>query len=732
MEDSDLVDLSYFDDINYKENGNFSKNLISSQHEDNVILTDQPFVLPKGVATSISKLSAISQKTFRTMHWFSDKFFKTLQFTTSLCIETSKSFLVGSLESMPIGSGDGVWGDYRRRSIATIESGFEFMHWTSYCWLYFSSQITSGTFQAGEESLKFIDSLFGSTESSAIFASFLRLIKNELKPDDNLTPMMIPSIARRIMKLSYLQNAVREHMIESSKPTTLFEICLDPKSNYVEWINAPLSAHSMQALLQSCISQTSTAGVSSISKEDVSSGDEFAEESDSETPLRLHWDVPPSSNYHINHQHLLHNISKYCSFATAAYGRYFMRLLGIANYPAPPETPIDSMGKVHDPSHVIFSAHTGISLENIMQSSFNVTERHKKSTAPFEQDDHSFSHLPEYFISVDHEDKQIVITFRGTFAMVDVLTNLQCHSRPVEIDGVNIGDVHNGMWEQAQAYAKPKNTLHKTTANLLKYHAGYGLVLTGHSLGGGIACLLAFRWANLTDGSKGMFLTSENSGLPANRPIHAYVFGPPCTMSLQLSRAVRGLITTVVHGDDFACGLSLGSFGDLRDIIGKLEDYEKHQSLTGIESNGSDIPAADVITMNSRKRSLEAFDSVVAVNHETISNNAYDFDHRTPDSEEKWKFYQKLSECADNVKLFIPGDVYWVHSENVDLPAGEGSESLDSVEVEWTESRRIKMQYIDDIEYLFGRLRLSTNMFMDHSPGRYEYCLKSLNQGLKS
>ncbi|KAK3261240.1 hypothetical protein CYMTET_26387 [Cymbomonas tetramitiformis] len=61
------------------------------------------------------------------------------------------------------------------------------------------------------------------------------------------------------------------------------------------------------------------------------------------------------------------------------------------------------------------------------------------------------------------------------------------------------------------------------------------VVITGHSLGAGVAALLALQW---------------RSEMPA---VQCYAFAPPCTMSIELARATASFITSVILKDDFVC-----------------------------------------------------------------------------------------------------------------------------------------------------------------------------------
>lgn len=111
-----------------------------------------------------------------------------------------------------------------------------------------------------------------------------------------------------------------------------------------------------------------------------------------------------------------------------------------------------------------------------------------------------------------------------------------------------------------------------------------GIVLCGHSLGGGVAALLAILWscpvasferhaAQYTASSGNTlvhpplathFVTSFASGLPPGRPITCYTFGVPCVASPDLARYCEGLVISTVHNYDIVPTLSLGVLRDLK------------------------------------------------------------------------------------------------------------------------------------------------------------------------
>ncbi|BBN09278.1 sn1-specific diacylglycerol lipase [Marchantia polymorpha subsp. ruderalis] len=161
---------------------------------------------------------------------------------------------------------------------------------------------------------------------------------------------------------------------------------------------------------------------------------------------------------------------------------------------------------------------------------------------------------PAYFVALNHAKKAVVLSIRGTFSAIDVLTDLKPHSE-------NFGDgyAHSGMLHSAQ-------WLKENTLEMLQEHMkekGYRLVVTGHSLGAGAASLLAM-----------LLRKTDEKGLTALgiRPelITCWGFGcPPCVD--QTTAQQTKYIKNIVHQDDIVARISPAGLEDLRSEILETE-----------------------------------------------------------------------------------------------------------------------------------------------------------------
>jgi hypothetical protein len=168
---------------------------------------------------------------------------------------------------------------------------------------------------------------------------------------------------------------------------------------------------------------------------------------------------------------------------------------------------------------------------------------------------------PGYFVCIDHLTESILLIFRGTKSLADVITDLHASSVPFRN-----GFVHKGIYESAQWFQNNKILKDLVKKMLLEYPK-FKLRLLGHSLGAGTASLLAILW---------------KQDFPE---LECIAFASPPVLSHQLSKECSSYVTTFVNGDDFVPRLSTRSIEDLRQEIQKYnwkEEVKKELSNTAI------------------------------------------------------------------------------------------------------------------------------------------------------
>ena len=189
---------------------------------------------------------------------------------------------------------------------------------------------------------------------------------------------------------------------------------------------------------------------------------------------------------------------------------------------------------------------------------------------------------PAFFVVVDRSSRLIVIGLRGTFNVLDSLTNLTCRTSAAPGGGL----AHEGMLAAANELIS--GDLGVAVLQLLEQNAGYGLRITGHSQGAGVAALLTahFRRAGVTD-------------------VRGYAFAPPCVLSLHAAKEMQDCLVSVVFGDDIICRLSLGHLEDLRNAMAALA-AEPQLCTRAITAVGPGDPTDDDLPDSPSPRQLSA------------------------------------------------------------------------------------------------------------------------------
>ncbi|KAI9063504.1 alpha/beta-hydrolase [Trametes sanguinea] len=260
---------------------------------------------------------------------------------------------------------------------------------------------------------------------------------------------------------------------------------------------------------------------------------------------------------------------------------------------------------------------------------------------------------------------------------------------PSETDDAHI--VHGGMLKMARAMGAPGNPVHVAVRNALRRNKGYSLVMSGHSLGAGVAALLALMWA--TPETR---LTHRTSGLPINRQVTAYCFAPPCLVSPKLGAkaAASGLITSFVYGHDIVSRLSLGSVRDLTRAA---------VWLCAAENKEGDKP-----------------DGYSAVTKKALKWKM----GRGGEGDEQWflamrKTLEANMQMAD---LFPPGRVFWALRDG-DL---HRAHRLGADSGRTSPQDKVRLFEVLDVKEVFNQIIFARDMLSSHLPHQYDKVLHEL------
>ncbi|RGP67905.1 esterase lipase [Fusarium longipes] len=410
--------------------------------------------------------------------------------------------------------------------------------------------------------------------------------------------------------------------------------------------------------------------------------------------------------------HVLRNITRYMRFSSASYGSAFLKFMGISK-----DMPLlRAWDSTHaDVRH--FVHHTESDTHSILLASIVDPQGGTDASGS------TGTGVPlVHYISLDHDAKAVVLACRGTLGFEDVLADMTCDYDVLTWRGRG-HKVHKGVHASARRllYGGDRRVLLTLREALLEF-PDYGLVLCGHSLGGAVTALLGVMLSEPNPTGTG-FVTAINapertvgddqldgllpvhSTLPSRRPIHVYAYGPPSTMSTSLRKRTRGLITTIVHGNDIVPYLSLGV----------LHDF---QAVALAFKNDQQQAKAEI-----RQRIWQAFQTGVA-------DKWYGGLPSVPSGDtSKWghSVLQGLRAGMTNRKLVPPGEVFTIETQKV---LRRDAFLLPEEDHIGKPAQRIVLKYVKDVEERFKELRFGTSMLVDHNPARYEEALNKLRLGV--
>lgn len=371
--------------------------------------------------------------------------------------------------------------------------------------------------------------------------------------------------------------------------------------------------------------------------------------------------IEHTNNLMFPHGHLAFNMAKFVKFASAAYGESFMRIVGIASV-SHPRSSRDLA------QHYAFGEHTQLSVSDILLSSYTDAKADNESGIPL-----------IHYVTVDHGAKAIVLTVRGTLGFDDMITDLSCEYDTFNWQGES-WQAHKGMLKCARLLTNPNGRVMRTLKLALESWSDYGLVMCGHSLGGGVVSLLGILLSYEESSQK--FVTSIESPLPGGRPMRCFCYGPPATICEELRKVTRPLIVSVVYGNDIIPCLSLGL---LRDFTAVASETQKNHSLLAV---------ARLILSGAPR---EDYGDIALTELE------------------------RLRALMNNQKLVPPGEVYHLQSSTIlDRQDSHGKTR---------EATRLVASIVVDVDKRFKEPIFGRDI-IHHNPTFYEEGLSVLAQGL--
>jgi sn1-specific diacylglycerol lipase len=167
--------------------------------------------------------------------------------------------------------------------------------------------------------------------------------------------------------------------------------------------------------------------------------------------------------------------------------------------------------------------------------------------------------MPAFYVAVDHSTNSVVVAIRGSMSLHDAITDVVAQPKALivtDIEAAGTGPcyVHGGMLRCAEKILAKLTRRGIIDLLVSGKYSGHSLVVVGHSLGAGVATMLAIRLRDK---------------FPELRPrLQAFAYAPPgALMTKQLSEYTDSFITCAFMGKDLVPRLTAHTMNDLRDSL---------------------------------------------------------------------------------------------------------------------------------------------------------------------
>jgi len=255
------------------------------------------------------------------------------------------------------------------------------------------------------------------------------------------------------------------------------------------------------------------------------------------------------TSYRINDLPTAQEALKYMRYATAVYGREMIAAAQIGK-------PMEAAKKRAEDrtTRECISEHINVPGEDIVL--LDVDYDHETN----------HNHL-RHFVAVEHANRKVVLSIRGTFTLSEIVVDITAFSRPC-FDG---GEAHTEMYNMAERiWAAAGETL----VRLLRENDGYELIMTGHSLGAGCASVLNM-----------MCQRNERELIEGHR-VRVFAFAcPPLFTPLTLVPEAVYTTTNYILEQDIVPFLSVDSVRHMFHCVRAIEDYMQTEMTTGEKMN---------------------------------------------------------------------------------------------------------------------------------------------------
>ncbi len=297
---------------------------------------------------------------------------------------------------------------------------------------------------------------------------------------------------------------------------------------------------------------------------------------------------------------------------------------------------------------------------------------------------------PPFFVLNDHQSQSVVLLIRGTKNLNDFIVDMSSASLPWEE-----GSVHEGIGLIATHIADSP-AVRAAIAKGLEQHPNYRVRTVGHSLGAGLAALIAIRWNNAA----------------VFPDVECFAFAPPPILTRSVKNRGESFVHSLVNEDDMIPRLNATCVRELaRRVERAIDAKEREEAVKTQRSVRAWAQSLQSLTRSVKRNAQDMLNGVMAVADVAVQpalalvsgeedgswsdqwnslrkrSRRWITDEENGDSGREWK------SCVVD-ELFLPGTIYYFHPCIGDLEAYmeyEREKNTTSVGVGWDSS------WVDDV-----------------------------------
>ncbi|KAI8882022.1 alpha/beta-hydrolase [Backusella circina FSU 941] len=739
-------------------------------------------VLLESTASLVTAISLATRVSIRCSSLFFDAMFEAAKASTSLSLGISRNALTNALSTaknihhsaITLNTDEHyrlveniflkVLERYTEIGLKAINHTFSLAELLVLSGIQFTARTVHSSLKAAEESIRLVDGIFGSNDTSRAIASIAALIHQELTHDPNFSlanagrVAILTGLTKALTIFAVLQNFTHKYasrqstiiwqgtvhrdtplLIDTKKEEQIMfqEFCTALKgmpgnSLYqINTISRYTTERSTHLLPTDPTVNLSKNRISSTSKETQS----FLAMITSEPQRTVLAQVLETQDYHqiynkerrrysfpqqMTRHHANIPISGKIAITTTATTTNFPRNHIVNNinhfirYASAAygesfmrllgigDIPVELPNSHHHhPNHHVFAHHTGNSVEDILLSSY--TDR-----SPLHLHNPAI-HALVHYVTVDHAAKAIVLTCRGTLGLSDVLTDLNCAYTEFTLSDHTESKDNSGGEKKFKAHNGMLNAAQLLAKEKGKVFQAIQKGLEKYPEYGLVLCghSLAGGTVSLLSvlWSERKEIASQNLLLPHHTllPEKKHVFVISKTSGLPPGRPIH----CYAYGPPGPMDLELSSYcAGLVTTVVHANDVVSSLSL-GLLQDFKNVA-------NSLYAERDVTDEIISKIVSRLGPTSSLSKSSISEDEDQWFFALIKTLRADmkSEKMYPPSTVYLVES----IPQTTGQDT-------------VILSRCDDVQSYFSEIKFSRTMFSDHSPLMYEQTIAKLCKG---